>query len=193
MTDRMRSNRCLIPDWTRRKALVGGAALIAGFSPAAPAIAKIARTGVRRLAFVNLHTHEKIDVEYFADGRYISEGVQALDRFMRDVRDGRRMRMDRDLYDLLYDLHTRMDSREPFYLVSGYRSPHTNAWLRSLGRGVAKRSLHMSGLAADVRLPGRDLRQLWRAARGLKRGGVGIYTRSNFVHVDTGRVRYWGS
>jgi len=193
MTDQKGSNLHQIPTWTRRTALVGGAAMLAGFMPAAPAIAKIGRVGVRRLGFVNLHTHEKIDVEYFADGNYISDGVRALDRFMRDVRDGRRTRMDRDLYDLLFDLRVRMNTNEPFHLISGYRSPDTNAWLRSLGRGVAKRSLHMRGLAADIRLPGRDLRQVWRAARGMKRGGVGIYTRSNFIHVDTGRVRYWGS
>ena len=112
---------------------------------------------------------------------------------MRDVRNGQRFRMDRDLYDLLFDLHSRMETKEPFHLISGYRSPRTNALLRSLGRGVAKRSLHMRGLACDVRLPGRDLRQLWRAARGMRRGGVGIYSRSNFIHIDVGRVRHWGA
>jgi uncharacterized protein YcbK (DUF882 family) len=148
---------------------------------------------VRRLAFQNLHNQEKIDVEYFADGRYISDGVRELDHFMRDVRDGRKFRMDRDLYDLLFDLRVRMRSNEPFLLISGYRSPGTNAWLRSLGRGVAKRSLHMSGLACDIRLPGRDLSQLWRGARGMRRGGVGLYSRSNFIHIDIGPVRYWGA
>lgn len=179
--------------WTRRQALVGGSALLLGSSLAAPAIARTRRAGVRRLAFFNLHTHEKIDVEYFADGRYISDGVQALDYFMRDVRDGRKHRMDRDLYDLLYDLHSKMRTNEPFHLISGYRSPDTNAWLRSIGRGVAKHSLHMRGLACDVRVPGRSTHQLWRAARGMQRGGVGLYTRSKFVHVDIGPVRYWGS
>jgi len=189
MTEQSGSNSL----WTRRNALIGGSALLLGFTPAAPAIARTRRAGVRRLAFYNLHTHEKIDVEYFADGKYISEGVQALDHFMRDVRDGRKFRMNRDLYDVLYDLHTRLRTNQPFHLISGYRSPDTNAWLRSIGRGVAKRSLHMRGLACDVRLPGRGTRDLWRAARAMRRGGVGLYTRSNFVHVDIGPVRYWGS
>jgi uncharacterized protein YcbK (DUF882 family) len=180
-------------NWTRRQALVGGSALIVGSTLAAPAIARTKLPGVRRLAFFNLHTHEKIDVEYFADGNYISDGVRELDHFMRDVRDGRKFRMDRDLYDLLFDLHSTMRINKPFHLISGYRSPDTNAWLRSIGRGVAKRSLHMRGLACDVRIPGRSTRQVWRAARGMKRGGVGLYTRSGFVHVDTGPVRYWGS
>lgn len=181
------------PNWTRRQALVGGSALIVGSTLAAPAIARTKLPGVRKLAFFNLHTHEKIAVDYFADGRYISDGVRALDHFMRDVRDGRKFTMDRDLYDVLYDLHSKMRTNEPFHLISGYRSPDTNAWLRSIGRGVAKRSLHMRGLACDVRVPGRSTRDVWRAARGMKRGGVGLYTRSGFVHVDTGPVRYWGS
>ncbi|MDH3233448.1 MAG: DUF882 domain-containing protein [Alphaproteobacteria bacterium] len=189
MTDQSGSNS----QWTRRSTLIGGSALLLGFSPAAPAIARSRPVGVRRLAFFNLHTHEKVDVDYFADGRYISDGVQALDHFMRDVRDGKSFRMKRDLYDLLFDLHTRMRTNEPFHLISGYRSPGTNAWLRSIGRGVAKRSLHMSGLACDIRVPGRSTGQVWRAARGLQRGGVGLYTRSKFVHIDIGPVRYWGS
>lgn len=189
MKDQSGSN----PNWTRRKALVGGGALILGTTLAAPAIARTKIPGVRRLAFFNLHNHEKINVEYFADGRYISDGVHELDHFMRDVRDGRQHRMDRDLYDLLFDLHAKMRTNQPFHLISGYRSPDTNAWLRTIGRGVAKHSLHMRGLASDVRVPGRSTHDLWRAARGMRRGGVGLYTRSGFVHVDTGRVRYWGS
>jgi uncharacterized protein YcbK (DUF882 family) len=190
MTDKAGSKN---PNWTRRQALVGGGALLVGSTLAAPAIARTKLPGVRRLAFFNLHTHEKIDVEYFADGRYISDGVHALDNFMRDVRNGKKHRMDRDLYDLLFDLHTKIRTNEPFHLISGYRSPDTNAWLRSIGRGVAKHSLHMRGLAADIRVPGRSTHQVWRAARGMHRGGVGLYTRSAFVHVDIGRVRYWGS
>jgi len=189
MTDQSGSNA----RWTRRQALVGGGALIVGSTLAAPAIARTNLVGVRRLAFFNIHNHEKISVDYFADGRYISDGVQALDHYMRDVRDGRQMRMNRDLYDLLFDLHSKLRTNEPFHLISGYRSPGTNEWLRSLGRGVAKHSLHMRGLACDIRLPKRGTHEVWRAARGMRRGGVGLYTRSGFVHVDTGRVRHWGA
>jgi uncharacterized protein YcbK (DUF882 family) len=181
------------PKWTRRQALVGGSALLIGSTLAAPAIARPRLTGIRRLAFHNIHNHEKINVDYFAEGRYLSDGVRALDHFMRDVRDSSQVRMNRDLYDLLYDLHSRMGTSQPFLLISGYRSPDTNAWLRRIGHGVAKHSLHMRGLAADVRVPGRSTHDLWRAARGMRRGGVGLYTRSQFVHVDIGPVRYWGS
>lgn len=184
--------------WSRRKLLgVGGSAAALTLTPALPALAMPAYTGTesdtRSLAFYNLHTQERIKVDYFMNGAYEPEAMRALNRFMRDPRDHSAIAMDPGLIDLLYALHAKMETSQPFHLISGYRSPRTNAWLRRRGRGVAKNSLHMRGLAADVRLPGRDLRSLWRAARSLRRGGVGLYTRSDFVHVDIGRVRYWGA
>src|SRR3546814_5258479 len=101
--------------------------------------------------------------------------------------------MDRQLFDLLYALRRRMDSQQPFELISGYRSPKTNAGLAANSDGVAKRSLHMQGKATDIRLPERDLQALHKAALALQAGGVGLYTKSGFLHVDTGRVRQWGA
>jgi uncharacterized protein YcbK (DUF882 family) len=186
---------------SRRQLLISGGALAAGMAPLSSALAGQPRrsvithtkTGARGLAFKNLHNGEAIKLDYFANGEYMPEALRELDRFMRDVRDNTRHHMDPHLYDLLFDLHALMDTPEPFMLISGYRSPRTNAWLRRRSHGVAKHSLHMKGLASDVRLHSRDPRHLYRAARALKRGGVGLYTRSNFVHVDTGRVRHWGA
>ena len=110
---------------------------------------------------------------------------------MRDYRTGEVMRMDPKLMDILYVLRGKLDSAAPFQLISGYRSPKTNAMLRQRSGGVAKHSLHMEGRAADVYLPDRDLKVLRRAALSLKAGGVGYYPKPGFVHVDTGRVRFW--
>jgi uncharacterized protein YcbK (DUF882 family) len=102
--------------------------------------------------------------------------------------------MDPQLFDLLYALRRRVDSQQPFNLISGYRSPSTNATLAAKSNGgVAKRSLHMQGRATDIALPDRDLKALHKTALALKAGGVGLYSKSGFLHVDTGRVRQWGS
>jgi len=181
-------------DWSRRRMLagVGAGALTLGLAPIGSALARTAGSDVRGLSLVNLHTSEKISIDYFAGGAYIPDALRELNRFMRDPIDGSRYNMNPALYDLLNSIYALMDTPRPFHLISGYRSPSTNAMLRRRSRGVAKRSLHMSGLAADIRLPGRDIKYLARAAKALKRGGVGMYSRSNFVHVDTGRVRTWG-
>jgi uncharacterized protein YcbK (DUF882 family) len=185
-------------DWSvglsRRRMLAGAGAgaLALGLAPMGSALARIAGPDTRRLSILNLYTSESVSIEYFANGAYIPEALSTLDRFMRDPIDGSRYRMNPALYDLLNNLYVSMETPQPFHLISGYRSPATNAMLRRRSRGVAKRSLHMRGLAADIRLPGRDIKTLWRAATALKRGGVGLYTHSNFIHVDTGRVRSWG-
>lgn len=181
-------------DLSRRRLLtgIGAGALVLGLAPVGTALARTAGSDVRGLSVVNLYTSESVSIDYFANGAYIPEALRELDAFMRDPIDGTHHRIHPGLYDLLNSIYSLMDTPLPFHLISGYRSPSTNAMLRRRSRGVAKRSLHMSGLAADIRLPGRDLKYLWRAARALKRGGVGLYTRSNFIHVDTGRVRNWG-
>ncbi|MCZ6860482.1 MAG: DUF882 domain-containing protein [Alphaproteobacteria bacterium] len=182
-------------DWSRRRMLagVGAGAMVLGLAPVGSALARTAGSDIRGLSLVNLNTSESVSIDYYANGAYIPQALRELDRFMRDPIDGTRYRMNPALYDLLNSIYALMDTPLPFHLISGYRSPGTNAMLRRRGRGVAKRSLHMSGLAADIRLPGRDLKYLWRAAKALKIGGVGLYTRSNFIHVDTGRLRSWGA
>jgi uncharacterized protein YcbK (DUF882 family) len=111
---------------------------------------------------------------------------------MRDVRTGTAHRIDARTIDIMTAAHRMMDVSEPYMLLSGYRSPQTNAALRSRTRGVAKKSLHMEGQAADLRLKSRSVGQMARAAEACASGGVGRYSRSNFVHMDCGPVRTWG-
>lgn len=153
--------------------------------------AKASAATDRAISFRNLHTGEKLSTVYWADGGYVPEALSEIDRILRDFRTGEVRKMDLRLVDLLYAVRRSMRTKEPFEIISGYRSPQTNAKLARGSGGVAKRSLHMRGMAADVRLPGRDLSELRRIGRGLARGGVGYYARSNFVHLDVGRVRYW--
>jgi len=158
--------------------LVPGAAVAAGPAP-------------RSLSFHNLHTGERLSETYWADGQYIRESLSAIDYVLRDFRTGDVVPIDLRVLDLLHAVRGAMRTRAPFELISGYRSPKTNAMLAKRGHGVAKRSLHVAGMAVDVRLPGRDLAELRRVGRRLRLGGVGYYPKSGFVHLDVGRVRYW--
>jgi uncharacterized protein YcbK (DUF882 family) len=143
----------------------------------------------RVLAVQNLHTGEKIEACYWENGKFVPD---ALNKVLRDHRSGDVHMMDTGLYDILTSVAGKLEKRPTFQIISGFRSPKTNAMLRkSGGGGVATHSLHMDGKAMDVRLPGTSLAELHRAALGLKKGGVGYYPVSNFVHVDTGRVRQW--
>ena len=160
----------------------------------ATSLSGIARAAVpkdRRLSLLNLHTGEKLTTVYFAEGDYQQAGLAEINHILRDWRSGEVYPMEVGLIDMLHGLHQRMESGAPFHIISGYRSPKTNAKLRSKSNGVAKRSLHMRGMAADISLPDRDLDALRETAIGMKAGGVGIYRKSGFVHVDTGRVRFW--
>jgi uncharacterized protein YcbK (DUF882 family) len=147
----------------------------------------------KRLAFYNTHTSEAVDVVYWADGGYVPEGLRLIDRVLRDHRTGAVQPMDRRLLDLLFDLRTTLGTRQPFQIISGFRSPESNAYLRGLSpaSGVAKQSQHMLGRATDIRVPGVPLDKLRALALAMKKGGVGFYPSSNFVHVDVGRVRRW--
>jgi len=145
----------------------------------------------RSLSFYNTHTGEKLRSIYWCKGRYVPGALADVNRILRDHRTNDITRIDTKLLDLLYVLHGEFGTREPFHIISGYRSPKTNGLLRKRSRGVAKSSLHTCGKAVDIRLPGRKLENLRTAALGLKRGGVGYYPESEFIHVDVGRVRYW--
>jgi uncharacterized protein YcbK (DUF882 family) len=145
----------------------------------------------RSLGLQHLHTGESLRTVYWADGKYQPESLREIDHLLRDHRSGSATSMDLGLLDLLYELQTTVGSRRSYEIVSGYRSPQTNEVLRRQDRGVARRSYHMKGMAVDLRLPGCELAVLRRAARDLHRGGVGYYPDSDFVHVDTGRVRFW--
>lgn len=172
--------------------ILGGAGLI-GASGLSSALAGDRRqSDVRWLAFDNIHTGDKVKVVYHENGQYVDGALKELDWIMRDPWDQSVKRMDKRLYDLLFALQKKLGTDHRFTLISGYRSPKTNAILRARGRGVAKRSYHMRGWAADVRLKDRTPRQIARAAKMLRVGGVGTYSRSNFAHVDIGPVRSWG-
>ena len=145
----------------------------------------------RKLSLLNLHTGESIDACYWAEGEYQSSELDAINRVLRDHRTGETYSMDNELLELLNTLQQKVGGEKPFHIISGYRSPKTNAALNKKSSGVAKRSLHMQGRAIDLRLPGCDIATLHKAARSCQTGGVGYYPKSNFIHVDTGRVRYW--
>jgi uncharacterized protein YcbK (DUF882 family) len=147
----------------------------------------------RRLAFYNTHTAETVDALYWAEGAYVPDGLRLIDRVLRDHRTGAVKPMDRRLLDLLFELRTVLDATKPFHIISGFRSPESNAYLRgrSPASGVARQSQHMLGRAIDIRLPGVAIETLRAAALTMKKGGVGFYPESNFVHVDVGRVRRW--
>lgn len=174
----------------RRRLLGAGAGLAAGVL-LGPAWAAAATAGERRLKFLNLHTGERLAAVYHADGARIETECRAIDRVLRDFRTGEVARIDRDLLDMLYLLQQKVDTPGEFHVISGYRSPKTNEKLRAAGRGVVKGSLHTQARAIDIRLPGCALADLRKAALALERGGVGYYPRSDFIHIDTGRVRFW--
>jgi len=174
----------------RRRFLTFCGALGLGFSPLA-AVARTRGAGERRLRFHNIHTGESLSTIYWADGTYIPEARNEIDLILRDWRTDEITNIDPRLLDLVHELAGVVDARAPFHVISGYRSPKTNALLRKKSHGVAKKSLHMRGMAVDICLPGRDLRTLRKAALSLRRGGVGFYPKPGFVHVDVGRVRTW--
>jgi uncharacterized protein YcbK (DUF882 family) len=172
----------------RRRALaLGGGALLAC---AVPATARAA-VPIRRASFLSTHTGESLSVVYAENGVVVQDALRAVNRVLRDHRTGEVHAIDVRLLDLLDDLRRRLDASQPFHVISGYRSPATNAKLHAGSSGVASRSLHMSGMAIDVRLPRIRLADLRTNALGMRRGGVGYYPGSDFVHVDVGRVRSW--
>jgi uncharacterized protein YcbK (DUF882 family) len=145
----------------------------------------------RRISLLNLHTDEHLEIEYWRQGAYVPEAMSAIDVELRDFRNGERHPMDPHLMDYLVDVAHTLGVDPAFSVISGYRSPQTNANLRERSTGVAQHSLHMEGRAIDVRMKGVDCAILAAHAIEMKRGGVGYYRASNFVHLDTGAFRTW--
>jgi len=145
----------------------------------------------RQLSFYNVHTGEALKTVYWEDGDYVPGALREVNYFFRDFRANEVKSIDPGLLDLLYDIRSELETSRPFNLVSGYRSPTTNAWLASQSEGVARHSMHIEGRAADINIPGRQLLFLERVALALRVGGVGYYPRAGFIHVDTGRIRRW--
>ena len=152
---------------------------------------RIADRQVRSLSFYNLHTGESLKTVYYENGGYVAGALQEINYLLRDFRANEVKPIDPRLLDLLAVLHDRLGTAAPYDVISGYRSPKTNAMLHAYSESVAVHSLHIDGRAIDIRVPNRDLSTLHNAALALRAGGVGYYPRSDFVHVDTGRVRRW--
>lgn len=176
----------------RRGFLKSGLFVTAALGFWMPSLAEAAKPAVgREIRLKNVHTGEKFVGEYWYNGKYLPDAFGDIKSVMRDHRTGERFPIDPRLMDILYVLRTRMQAANAFDVFSGYRSGATNAKLRRLTKGVARNSLHMTGQAIDLSLPGASLSQVRKSAIALKSGGVGYYPSSDFVHIDTGRVRTW--
>lgn len=182
------------PDLGRRSFLKKGLACAACLALPLPSFAhtKGPDSRPRNISLYNTHTGERLhSVTYWNDGSYLPESLADINFLLRDHRADAVKPVDTQLLDMLYRLNVKLDNQEPYHIISGYRSPVTNRKLQQSGNGVATKSFHLTGQAVDIRLPGRKLSQLRRAALDLGFGGVGYYPRSNFVHIDTGPRRSW--
>ena len=148
---------------------------------------------IRRIRMHSGRTGESMDTIYWIEGEYIPEALKEINHFMRDWRTNDVMRMDPRTVDIMAASHRLMDVSEPYMVLSGYRCPKTTAMLSSRSRGVARNSLHLKGQAADLRLKSRSVGQMAKAAEACASGGVGRYSRSDFVHMDCGPIRHWGA
>ncbi|MSO77143.1 MAG: DUF882 domain-containing protein [Alphaproteobacteria bacterium] len=175
---------------SRRRLLAMGAAAGIGLF-AAPIVEAAPLIQPRLLRFENLNTGETLQTIYRVKAGYVRAGLREINHHLRDHHVNEVYPIDPRLLDLLYALRLKLGAEKPFHIISGYRSPETNAMLAYQKDGVAANSLHMYGQAVDIRVPGRSLKLVRNAAVTLQAGGVGYYPRTNFVHVDVGRVRSW--
>jgi uncharacterized protein YcbK (DUF882 family) len=171
-----------------RRGLLGG---MLGLALAGLAMPALADTSERRISIVRFGAGDSFDGVYWREGRYLTDALQQLNWVLRDQHLDEATPMDPRLFDVLHAVAARMEANEPFEVISGYRAPETNAANARRSRRVSKASLHMSGMAADVRLPGRSSMGMARLAAEMQMGGVGLYTRDGFVHLDCGPSRRW--
>jgi uncharacterized protein YcbK (DUF882 family) len=179
------------PNLSRRSFLFNLAAVSAASLLAAPAGAFAGISTERRLNFFHTHTREKLDIVYFSGGNYLPDAMQEITHFLRDHRTDETHPIDPALFDILHAVSELCPGKRCFEIISAYRSPVTNAMLHRRSGGVARQSLHMQGKAVDVRLTNLNTKVLRNIAVALRQGGVGYYKASDFVHIDTGRVRTW--
>ncbi len=177
---------------SRRELLLGTAALIAASALPSSAALALPKKDVRKLKFDHTHTGESMELVYFADGKYIKDGLRKANYLLRDFRNDKQKKIDPELLDRLVILQRKLGSKGRFEIISAYRSPQTNKMLRRRSSGVAKNSFHLQGKAIDIRLTDVDLYTLRSAAVELGGGGVGIYNGADFLHLDTGPERSWG-
>ncbi|QOL50309.1 DUF882 domain-containing protein [Massilia litorea] len=158
-----------------------------------PVLAKAAQPAPaeRTLRLYNTHTGESLRSVFWAEGQFIPDALKDINKLLRDHRNDKIAEMDPKLIVLLNEVSEKFGDNQVLHIISGYRSPESNAKLAAASSGVATHSMHMDGKAIDIRMPGKDLAQLHKAAMSMKAGGVGYYPDSQFVHMDTGRVRYW--
>jgi uncharacterized protein YcbK (DUF882 family) len=175
----------------RRGFLSLGLGAAAAMLVVSPVEAAVRRLPERSLNLYNTHTGETLKTVYWGEGRYQPRAITQVSKLLRDHRTGAIHPIDPHLLDLLVSVQRRLGAKGAVHVVSGYRSPATNAILASYSDGVATHSLHTQGKAIDIRVPGHTTRMIGRAARSLRAGGVGTYPESDFVHIDTGRVRVW--
>jgi len=182
--------------WTRRRLIQSFAAGGAGLTLARFALAEgktVSETPLpeRAIELHNTHTSETVSVVFKRGDQYNARAITSLRHLMRDHRNGESHDIDPVLYDQLYDLALAAKADPRFEIISGYRSPESNAKMHAASRGVAKHSLHMEGRAIDMRLHGCSCADVRDLALAAAKGGVGYYRRSDFVHIDTGRFRTW--
>jgi len=186
--DRLLQRRAVL-----RAGALGGlmlSALAAG--PVQAASFGLPKNGAYRVSFRNAHTGESFSGAYRIGDRYLPEAFAKINAVMRDFRTGEVFPIDPRVIDIMYTVQGKLGSKNPFEVLSGYRSPWTNNMLQNTGSGgVATNSLHLTGQAVDLRLPGTSIARVRDVGREIAAGGVGYYPRSNFVHLDTGRVRSW--
>ncbi len=154
-------------------------------------LARAVRMEERKLSFYHTHTFKNLSITYFKNGRYLPKALAKINHFLKDFRTGEIHPIDVALLDLLHDMRKAARCKGCFEVISGYRSPQTNSMLQDSGGGVASHSLHMLGQAIDIRIPSVSTSRLHTIALGFQRGGVGFYPQSDFIHIDTGRIRAW--
>lgn len=170
--------------------VLASALTVPGFARASVAAAAPA-TGERVLRLYNTHTGESLRSVFWAEGKFDPAALTDINKLLRDHRNNTVATMDPQLLVLLNQVSQKFGSQNVLHVISGYRSPESNQLLSEQSGGVAKHSMHMEGKAIDIRMPGQDLAGLRKAALAMNAGGVGYYPESQFVHMDTGRVRHW--
>lgn len=167
-----------------------GAGVVSMMAPPAFAAMRMPESGSFNVAFRNAHTGDSFNGTYRVGNKYLPDAFERINHVLRDFRTGEEFPIDPRAIDILYMVQNRTN-KQPLEVLSGYRSPRTNGMLRHASGGVAKNSLHMVGQAVDIQLPGYSTRRVRDVAIDLRAGGVGYYPGSDFVHIDTGKVRHW--
>lgn len=179
--------------FTRRTLLLGlaGTALVSTAGVSTFGLPAEAATPGRTLRFLRYHSGERLTARYFTDGHYRDDVLQEINKLCRDLREKEQTAMDVHLIDYVYAVARAVDPNAVVEIISAYRTPKTNGWLRAKSSNVAKKSKHMEGRAMDIRIHGHEPEKVAEIARDMKRGGVGLYDSSGFVHLDTGKPRFW--